>query len=300
MSITTPGPDDLDAVIDLIVAEQADVSRGTGYLGTTRDGIVEELGDLNPDWRTTLRVAGEDGRVVGAVVWDIDTELGRSWIFGPWVSGDEGAWSRWAPELVAAAIDSLAELSPAITDIELCGDVANQRLAALGADLGLKASEVNHVLVVDTAIAEGWPGDDARLRGVRADDVERLRPLHDAEFPRSYYTAERVVADGLAGEFVVVVAEQEGEFLGYASGRVQADGEGYLDFVAVPIEARGRGVGLGLVVGASRRIMALSPKGTVNLTVREDRLAARGLYARLGFRPDGSIVGYRSDVGADG
>lgn len=280
-------PDEHAAVLDLITAEQADPARASCFVGTERDGIAAELDDLDVDWRDTLLVAERDGELVGAVLADYDVALGRSWIHGPWVRGD---WSALARALVEA---ELALLPDEVTRHELGADAAHTQLADLATALGWTASEPNHVYVADAAVASGWGADDPRVREPRAEDLGVLQPLHDQEFPATYYPAERLLKGAAAGEFIVGVAD-DGEFLGYAAGRVQADGEGYLDFVAVTDAARGRGAGRGLVTTVGRRIIAASPQGTLNLTVQDHRLPAQRLYEALGFRREASIVAYRS------
>jgi len=284
-------PGDRDEILDLITAEQADPARGIPYLGTRRDGIEAELADLTPAWTSTVRLAREGGRIVGVALAEWDPESDRAWIFGPWVAGDDARWHRWARPLVDAAA---GQVPPGITDRELSGDVANERIAALGAELGWPATLVNHVFVADREVASDWPADDMRVRPLVAGDLAQMAPLHEQEFPRSYASADQLPARAADGSWTVLVAEQDGVFLGYAAGRVQPDGEGYLDFVAVTPEARGLGAGQALVTSIGRRLVSLSPAGTVNLTVQDPRLPARRLYEKLGFRLDASIRGYRS------
>ncbi len=293
-STTSAERGDHEAILDLIAAEQADRTRGIAYLGEHLVGVEAELADLEPPWASTVRIAREGDRIIGAALAECDLEVGRAWIFGPWVSGDDEAWRRWSRPLVDAALE---QLPAEIDDLELSADVANLRLAALAAELNWPPTEVNHVFVANGESAQGWPSDDVRVRPVRAGDATRLAPLHDLEFPRTYTTADQLISkavQGGEGTWTVLVAEDDGAFLGYAAGRLQPDGEGYLDFVAVPAEARGKGLGEALVTTIGRRLIDASPAGTVNLTVQDSRLAARRLYEKLGFRLEISIRGYRA------
>ena len=86
----------------------------------------------------------------------------------------------------------------------------------------------------------------------------------------------------------------DGRFAGYAAGRVQPDGIGYIDFVAVEPSVRGAGAGRRLVTGLAQRLLPDAPKAEVHLTVQEHRAPARALYDALGFRMDLGFVGYRS------
>jgi ribosomal protein S18 acetylase RimI-like enzyme len=287
--ITPAEESDLDEVLDLVADQQADPSRGTTMLGDTREGIAAELAELEPAWAGTLRVAREDGRLVGAVVAEWDADNGRAWVFGPWVAGDDGAWTRVAEPLLDAA---LAQLPAGIDRCELAGDVSNVRMAALAASLGWTAGVVNHVYVADAEAASRWPDPVVSVRTGSAADREVIRPVHDAEFPATYASVERLLPDEPDEKFHVVVATDGPRFLGYAAGRVQPDGDGYLDYLAVPDAARGDGAGRDLLVTLGRWLVEHSPHHDVNLTVQDHRAPARRLYESLGFRLELSMVGY--------
>lgn len=290
---------DLDDVVRLIAAEQGRPERRCTYVGVDRAGIRAELDALHPAWTETLRVVtAPDGTLRGAVVVEWDESLGRSWILGPWVAGDAAAWDEVAPALLDAA---LAQLPPAVTRHEVCTDVSNELLAELATDRGWKPTGVTHALVVDEAAVAGWPDDDVTLpiRDARPEDVPAIRPLHDLEFPGTYASAEQLLAGQADGSRVVLVVpagdgDEEAGPLGYAAGRVQADGEGFIDFVAVRPDVRGGGVGARLITALTRQLLAASSSGRVSLTVPDHRQEARALYERIGFRLDESFVAYRS------
>ena len=294
-----------DEVVTFVARQQADVERRIAYVGVDAGGIRGELDGFEPGWTTTARVVrGPGGRLVGVVAVEWDEELGRAWVIGPWVDGGDGpgdgagedGWLRAAEELVEAA---LGQTPDGVTQYELSGDVAHRRLAELAGRRGWGATEVNHVLVADAGVVGRWQ-DDVNPTGLRAPgpgDLVAIAALHDAEFPGTYASAEQL----LDGERVVLVAEGEGEsegeggrVVGYAAGEIHGDGEGFVDFLAVDPAARRGGVGRRLVVALTRELVDRSPLGRVALTVQDHRAPARALYERLGFRPEGSIVGYRS------
>jgi ribosomal protein S18 acetylase RimI-like enzyme len=297
-------PHELDAVVSLIAWQQADASRQITYLGTTPAGIRAELDGLEPAWGQTARVLDGAGGgahgIVGAVVVEWDSELGRAWIVGPWVDGDGDAWQLAASDLLDAA---LAQLPDEIAQHELSGDVANTRLGALAEARGWVPTEANHALVADAGTVAGWDpapagedGDGGALRSPGSGDVAGIAALHDVEFPATYADAAQLVAGHASGDRVVLVAPGEaavGEVAGYAAGRVQDDGEGFIDFVAVAPAARGTGVGRRLVQALTRQLLDRSSTGRVCLTVQDHRAPARALYEQLGFRPDGTFLAYR-------
>lgn len=288
-------PDEHAAVLALIVAEQQRPERCSPTLGEEAEGVRAELDDLAPPWVETVRlVTDEVGNLAGAALADWDLEVGRAWIHGPWVTGDDRRWEQVAARLVEAM---LAQVPAAAVRREMTGHLANRRLADLAARLGWEAGEPSHVLEADRARIAAWPDEGGALwvRPARPSDLAAIAPLHDEQFPATYATAEQLVAGAATDAHVTLVAEGEGgRFLGYVAGRVQPGGEGFIDFVVVDPAGRRRGVGRRLVVEASRRLVARSTTGTVCLVVHDHRAPARALYASLGFRRLLSIVGYRA------
>jgi ribosomal protein S18 acetylase RimI-like enzyme len=285
----------LDQVVELIAAQQRQRERLIIYVGEEADGIRAELEALDPTWTDTVRVVDGERGPAALSLSEWDPQIARSWIFGPWVDGDDAAWDRWARPLVEA---QLRLLPGAITSHELGGTVENDRLRRLADELGWPASEINHAYVLDGAAAgELVARTDHGLRGIVADDLGLVAPLHELEFPNTYFSAAQLVERASKGEHVVLVATtDDGHFAGYAAGRVQPDGIGYIDFVAVEPAARGAGAGRRLVTGLVRRLLPDAPKQEVHLTVQAHRAPARALYADLGFREDIGFVAYRSSA----
>lgn len=284
---------DLDELLALIVPEQQRPERNIVYVGDTADGARAELEDLDPPWTSTLCVVCDDDTLVGAALAELDEEIGRAWLYGPWVAGDDGAWDRWARQLLDAVTD---KLPASITSRELAGPTANERLRRLADELGWPASEVNHAYVLEGDVAAAWQDQpDGALRGVVPDDLGLLAPLHDTEFPSTYFSAQQLIQRASSGEHTVLVATtDDGRFAGYAAGRVHPDGTAYLDFIAIDPAARGAGTGRRLLMGICGQLLAAASTPELHLTVQDHRAPARALYEALGFRKALSFVGYRS------
>jgi ribosomal protein S18 acetylase RimI-like enzyme len=291
MPVRTPSPDEVEDVLALIVDRQSSPEAACAYLGTTADGIRAELDDLEVPWRDTLRVAVDDtGSVVGAVLVDWDEETGRSWVHGPWTRGEQ-VWTTEAPALLDAAIALTPET---VQDHEVSAAPAHERLAALASSRGWAASEVNYVYTARSAA--GWPEAPATVRPAAEGDLDAVTVIHDEAFPGTYATARRLLTE--PERVTLVLTERvDGAVLGYASAEIQADGDGYLDFIALAPRARGRGLGAGLLSAIGRAILAASPNGCVNLTVKESNTPAVRLYERFGYAREAELVGYRSRAG---
>jgi ribosomal protein S18 acetylase RimI-like enzyme len=291
-----PCQDELSDVVMFIAAQQVEPARHITYVDIDAARIRAELDGLEPSWAATARVLRDGTAIAGAVIAEWDDDLGRAWIVGPWVVGDGGPWMAAAVELLDAA---LAQLPPNVTRYEMCGDIANRRLADLAATRGWTATEPSHLLLADAGAVAAWPtgggGTGASLRTAEARDIGAVAALHDVEFPDMYASASQLVDGQLDGSRVVLVAvDRHGGVVGYIAGSLHDDGEGFIDFVVVDPSARGLGVGRELVMTVTRRLLDRSRLGRVGLMVHDHRMPARGLYERLGFRSDGSHVAYRS------
>lgn len=115
---------------------------------------------------------------------------------------------------------------------------------------------------------------------------EELAAIHAAAFttPRPWNAAE--IADLLSGPGAFLIAEPDG----FLIGRVIAD-EAELLTVAVRPEARGRGLGAGLVATFLSEARARGAT-TAFLEVTADNHAANALYASAGFAETGRRPGY--------
>ncbi len=282
-------------MIELILEQQADADRNVPSLGVDSAGVLAELEDLEPPWFETLRiVCREDGTVTGAVLVDWSTEARRAWINGPWIRADDEVWPVIGAVLVAAAT---AQLPSVIERSTLSAVVEHRCMAELATRLGWSTTEVNHVLVADAETINAWPKpkEGERLRSMTVNDVADLEPLHDVEFPATYYSATELAARVSRGDQIVLIAERDGGGIdGYIAGQIQPDGDGYIDFLAVAPSARRSGVGQRLLVMLCRQLIPRSTSQRVCLTVQAGRAPARRLYESLGFTYDVSIVGFDS------
>ena len=233
--------------------------RGTTMLGETREGIAAELGDVEPDWTASVRVAREDGRIVGAVVGDWDAEIGRAWILGPGSpattrpgAGGPGRW--WTPSWSSCPrASTTGSWPPTSLTPGWPSSAPNSGVAQRGQPRLLRGRR--HRRHVAGALRRGRPGHP---RGPR-DDPTLARPgvpgvVRHGRAPGSRPARRQVPCRHRHGRA--------------ASPRVRrrpgpADGEGYLDFIAVADAARGRGTG--------RDLMARLPPGYRGL---HDRQAA--------------------------
>src|SRR4051812_10290567 len=123
MSVRSITADELDDVVIFIANAQSDPARSTSYLiGEEPPRVRDELDALRPSWTTTARVVGDEA-ITGAVIVEIDNDLGRAWILGPWADD----WDADAAPLLDAA---LAQLD-GVNQVEVSALLDNTRLQQL-------------------------------------------------------------------------------------------------------------------------------------------------------------------------
>lgn len=276
---------DMAAALAFITAEQRDPARATHDLGTDPDRVARALASTG-QWPDNLRVVREHGRVVGAVLTETRPREHRVVVHGPWATDE--AWPRVARPLLDAALAGLAEG----TDVELSADLANERLASLAIEAGFSPGEPTHEYTVTRAIARDWTEgtDTTRARRATASDLDLVHDLHDSEFPATYATAAHLVEDPA---LFTVVVERAGTPIGYASGHVEADGSGHLDFMAVDPSARGVGDGHVLLAAVVREIFAEATLDELRLAVEARRTPAITFYSSRGFVRSATFRPYR-------
>lgn len=290
--------DELDALVGLVVAQQADPHRAVPYLGADAAGVRAELGAVAEVVARTRVVRDRDGDLVGALTADVDHDMGRAWHLGPFVALDDpAAWAALADRLLAAVRgEVLAPLG--IAQEEACSTTpasGQDSLVAAWAERGGLRAEPPSVamtgalaaIVVDAA-AQRAP---VRIRPAAPDDADAIAALHDASFPATHTDGRALVASRDARRRLLVAGEP-GEVLGHVAHELQPDGSGYVDYLAVVPTARGRGIGRALAWTACLELSTLGAEH-VHLTVLADNAAARALYRSLGFEEDIPLVPHR-------
>ena len=127
------------------------------------------------------------------------------------------------------------------------------------------------------------------VRLARGEDIPAVAALERAVFPEG--AAEDLLRRMLAdGRHVLLLAEEDGEMLGYAWYEFVLD-EGYVGNLAAAPECRRRGVGRALT---EAMLSDAETKGLAFLTlaVRESNAPARALYEKAGFRTAGVRKNY--------
>lgn len=293
--VRVPTEDDLPAVAGLVAGLQADPAHLIASLGVTAADIAASIREWAADWTGHCRIVRDDGNgtLTGFAGVEVDLELGRAWVHGPLVAADGPAWDEAADALLGALL--AGPVPDTVHDVELNSHLDNVRLARLAARHGFTAGVVNRALELRRSTALALP--PIILPALDPAHHDAVAALHDRLFPGTYYSGRQLVAQAVAGEATILQLVEDGGLVGYAAGRVDNAGEGYLDFVGVDESARRAGAGRRLVTAFAQTICAEPAVPRVCLSVREDNEPALALYAALGWTIDIRMVGYRRKSG---
>jgi len=138
---------------------------------------------------------------------------------------------------------------------------------------------------------------EIRLRRMQYRDVAQVAALEKAVFPRPWSEASflREVEENPVARYLV--ADREGEILGYAGAWVVLD-ECHITNIAVAEDARGQGLGRRLMEALMQYVSNLGA-AWADLEVRVSNDRAQRLYASVGFVSVGKRKRYYEDNGED-
>ncbi|MFJ8961313.1 GNAT family N-acetyltransferase [Lentzea sp. NPDC102401] len=296
-------PGDLGATMALLVRLQADNAHHIGYLGETVEELRAELGEFEPSWADCTVVAVDaDDNITGMLSVEIDADLGRAWLHGPFVDVpvNHPAGSRIWDQTADAMFRRATELLTGISDLELYGHTAHRRLAAFAERHAFSAGKASAIHVLDNGDLRTLLLRDAKCPSEREMRVlptdrfvhEAVAVLHERCFPRTYLSGKQLVESD-PQKRTIVVAMDGRRVLGYAAGKAQPE-EYYVDFVAVEPDVRGQGVGAALITELLWKLAAdhgARPQAAASIHAGNE--SSQNMFARLGFRLHIELVAYR-------
>lgn len=249
-----------------------------------------EHGD-SPDEQASEMLALPDGeacfvaaRVGGGSEWsgmagcEFDPTLGRAWLRGPLTRDEDDA------SLQVELIHALeAALPRDVRRFDAFPQIGETGLRASYRAAGYRDHMQHHVLSLPRPpVLPHWPVVVHSETSAAA--AEQAAQLHEQLFPDTYLTPESML-ESLDEAHRLFVAEVDGGVAGYVYVQDKPlEHEGYVDFIGVARDARGRGLGRALLDAAVHWAMVQRGQPGVSLTVRQDRTPALGLYEAAGFR----------------
>jgi ribosomal protein S18 acetylase RimI-like enzyme len=277
--------DELAAVVEFIAPLNIKAEHRIGYLGEKPEEITQEL--LEYGAIDYAFVARQNGELVGFMAVDVDDELDRSYLFGPFVNLSAVSpsrprpdnWHEVAKRLVTECLAIVPDNTTAQT--EMFFDRSNDNVSKLGRSLGFRTYKDVRTFRFDRTDL------DQIGRGTGTQPEARhhssLVELHDRTFPNTHLPGTRMI-EGLGQNKACFVRIESDEVVGYTYLEVDdTTGSASLEFLGTAERARGRGIGADLVRTGLRWMFGFESVSETWLVVDEGNTDARRLYERLGW-----------------
>jgi ribosomal protein S18 acetylase RimI-like enzyme len=310
------GPASLDELARFIAELNRAEEHHIGYLGTDAREIATALQEADVPPHEAFIVAREGDVIVGAFGFEADTELGRAWLYGPFVRHPDWAgiadrlWAEVQPLIPAAAHER--ELFCEVENVNCCAFAIRHRFPPRSEDAILQfdrrslaqlsivsASEK----LVEKGILEGRPPQTPPSQTVfelSPADQAAFEQLHDRLFPDTYYAGRQIIGR-LDQRRKVFVALEDTALQGYVYVEAQPEfGEGNIEFIGVAEGARSRGIGRKLLAAALGWMFAFEGIESIFLSVNATNTAALALYRSAGFQLLHTMRSFRSAPHAPG
>jgi N-acetylglutamate synthase-like GNAT family acetyltransferase len=268
---------DLPAIASFIVRMNPRPDQRCLHCGDAIADVEQGLAELGLPPEKSLLLAHRDGRLVGLVAADFAGDVGRGWLWGPFVEHPdaEAVCDRLMSAFLASAPGDIRRIDSFLAT----GNRFDERLAR---NHGFAEPRGVHIYRAPS------PGEAARAATpppvpASPEHLDPLATLHEASFPGTWRSAAEMIAgDDASATFVAL---EEGRFRGYV--HVEADATeslGHVHFLAVVPEARGGGVGRRLLQQGMDWIANARGLEAATLTVLDTLTDARSLYESVGFR----------------
>jgi len=272
---------EFDIVARLIVDQNKNPATHCLQSDTSADyeGVRREIGNLAAKSEICFVAAFQANQLVGTLGCELDEEMGRGWLRGPFVLADDGDWDKLALALLK---ELLSILPPAVCWVDSFLNIANEQGNHFYLANGFEQLRLVHVY---TALPPEKPtalSPSCQILS-RAHGQEFVA-LHNTIFPQTYATGERIL-DRLDDDHQVFVFTKNGALLGYLYAVIDKEAqEGLVDFLGVSVEARGQGIGRQLLQTALHWFFAVKKMPQAGLVVNDNLTNARSLYEKVGFK----------------
>ncbi|MDZ4805456.1 MAG: GNAT family N-acetyltransferase [Candidatus Eisenbacteria bacterium] len=270
-------------------------------IGESEESLLVELEKLHEAGEITFMLSLEKERVTGVMGCNFVESEGRGWLRGPLIttpartdsSSDDNfttSLSIW-PSLAGELYNTLMPAIPAtIRVVDAFLNVENTRGQAFYEAQGFWVRGQHHVYVAKRP-------DPARTPPIvcppmQSDQGEAVAALHNTVFPNTR-TGHGLLSE-LDDDHRVWVHALDGEVQGYVFAGIEPWTDcGYVEFLGVREDARGRRVGGALLATALEWCFTERGMPEMGLTVEDGNVNARGLYEQSGFQLKYSGVNQR-------
>ncbi|MCW1928953.1 GNAT family N-acetyltransferase [Bhargavaea beijingensis] len=262
-----------------------------GFCGTDEKEIRHALehGFSDSGFEQSFFVAENEGRIVGAVGFDIDSDEGAAEVWGPFVSEDlpfkKVAMSMWSETI--AALEGVRTFRFFVNE-------ENTDVSSMVESIG--AIHTGRHLILRVQAGAVNPGNSQAIPAEEPHEKE-FRAMHARAFPGTYLSADEILELLDDNHRLFVIPDGEAGVKGYVY--TEADpihGEGSIGFLAVGEAYRRQGLATALLQAGLGELFRHEPIREVRLTVGEENGAAVGLYEAAGFERIHRMNAYRLDL----
>lgn len=278
-----------DAIVRFISALNREPEYQCLHCDTEPNGVAVEIDRLLAHEHIPLVAAFADGEPVGVLGCELNDAETNCWFRGPFV-GDAQYNAMLAP-MYNALVETLP---PTITDLMAFPHIENTTSRAFYT--GQEFTDTHTIHIYTAPPPAERPEADAGVREYNSELFDQLEALHNTAFANAVESAGDIVAKLDVDHRLFVLMENE-ELAGYIAVSIgDTPVEGFVDFLAVSPEKRGRRIGERLLTHAMHWFFAERAMPQAGLCVRDDRDNARRLYERVGFTLLASGVGMRRTI----
>ncbi len=282
--ITKTKTADKQKIAHLIATVNSDPSRQCLHCDQEEAGILDEMAMLEVPFEESFTVAWDGDLLVGVLGADLALERDRAWLWGPFIAGVD--WQETADLLYNHFLTRIAYDASQLYQFL---NIANEQGRAFYQAKGFEETKISHVYQAHppaTAHSEPFPE-------ITPPQWRSFIALHEATFPTTYFNGRQII-ERLGKENKVFVQADGEDVFGYVYANVEPT-EGFIHFLAVREEARGQGIGKGLLMTAVSWLFNKQKVPQIGLVV-DDENNARQLYERCGFGLLFSGVGLKKET----
>jgi GNAT superfamily N-acetyltransferase len=260
------------------------------YLGESKDEIAEDLKAIRPPDGYGFVVISDHQEIIGLCGVEVDVELGRCWLFGPFVEHND--WESIADLLYDALLDALPD---EITNQELFFPDENTSLGKFALRHGFDYYSAGAVLTLDAGQVGKLPESGGQI--LDDGDGGQFIALHEDVFPNTYYSGKQLLKLAEDDDKCLYVHQVDGRIVGYIFLQVrEAARDGYIDYIGVDQEFRQQGIGKHLAVSGIQWAFQFPFVEKVSLTVKPDNTPAVRLYESLNFKTESISQAFRKQT----
>lgn len=284
MSIRLCAIEDIGAVARLAFRLNTEGGQATSYMYKDYAKVEASFAaSLGKDSLQAGAFEGED--CLGYIHIVLGTDYLPGDVLGPFYT--EGR-EDLAEALLEFGVAHLAQALDLRFNLE-CGNPLGPILLGLGAE----RTEDNYMLEIaaqDFAPPKASPGPGLALLPHSPDLDGAFQEIFDPAFPDAYMGSREALEAGRGGDYRLLDLVEGGELVGLGLYRL---GRGYVDFLAVREDRRGRGYGRLILSAILGDLLGRRGFPSVVLNVDLANEAALSLYTGLGFRVREHFVAFR-------